>query len=327
LVAEIIRGKDLRRIEIRLLLEGKDGENGGRTRKEVYINGVKRRVGDLAGEFIAVLFHPHDLQIIEGSRGLRRRFLDATISQADPLYARALRRYGKILTQRNALLKQIQEGAARPGQLRYWDEQTSELAAQLIRARAVALHELEQRAEPIHKQLTHEVEVLRLRYSPAYDPQGTREGQLGLPMKGTFDWVGISQESLRSGLMGALEAARRQEVARGITLIGPHRDDFSFLSNGLNLNTFGSRGQNRTAMLALKLSQVDWLRERTGHWPVLLLDEVLAELDVQRRSDLLERVSEAQQALLTTTDLDMIDRAFLQETPVWRIRSGTIMKD
>lgn len=327
LVAEIMRGEDLRRLEIRLLLEGASSQDDGRTRKEIYINGVERRVADLPGEFNAVLFRPQDLQIIEGSRGLRRGFLDDTISQADPLYARGLRRYGKILTQRNALLKQVQEGASGAGQLRYWDEQASELAAQLIRARAVALHELEQLATPIHRLLTRGTEVLRLRYAPAYHPLGAPDGQLGLPMEGTFDWAGMSQEALRTGLLGALEAARGRELARGVTLIGPHRDDFSFLANGLDLNTFGSRGQNRTAMLALKLSQVEWLRERTGHWPVLLLDEVLAELDVQRRSDLLERISEAQQALLTTTDLDMVDAAFLQEIPVWHIRSGTITKD
>lgn len=326
-VAEILRGDDLRRIEIRLLIEAGSDQNSGRLRKEVYINGVKRRVRDLPGEFNAVLFHPQDLQIIEGSRSLRRGFLDETISQSDPLYARGLRRYGKALTQRNALLKQILEGSAGIDQLGYWDEQASALAAQLMRARAVALHELEQRATPIHTQLTRGAEVLRLRYAPAYDPQGPTDGQLGLPMQDTFDWVGMSQETLRKGLAAALQAARQQEVARGITLIGPHRDDFSFLANGLDLSTFGSRGQNRTAMLALKLAQVDWLRERTGHWPVLLLDEVLAELDVHRRSDLLERVTKAQQALLTTTDLEMIEAAFLREIPVWRIRSGTIVKD
>ncbi len=323
LSAEIQREDDLRRIEIRLIVENVGGDR--RMRKEVLINGVQHRVGDLPGEFNAVLFLPQDMQVLEGAPSLRRRYLNDAISQADPRYAQTLRRYGRVLTQRNALLKRLHEDNAVSDQLNFWDQKLSELAADLMRSRALALHELESHAAQIHSQLTRAQETLRFRYTPAFHPQDRSGGQLGLPMDAPFDWVGMSGEALRQGLISALLNSRAQEIGHGVTLTGPHRDDFTFLSNGIDLNTYGSRGQNRTAMLALKLSQVEWLREKTGRWPVLLLDEVLAELDTQRRDDLLARVVQAQQALLTTTDLEMISPRFRQDIPTWRILAGTIM--
>jgi DNA replication and repair protein RecF len=322
LSAEIQRDDDLRRIEIRLIVENVDEDR--RMRKEVLINGVQHRVGDLPGEFNAVLFLPQDMQVLEGSPSLRRRYLDEAISQADPRYSQILRRYSRVLAQRNALLKRLQENNGPSDQLNFWDQKLSELAADLMRSRALALHELGVHAAEIHSRLTRAQETLRLRYTPAFHPQDRPGGQLGLPMEASFDWVGMSREALRQGLINAYLGSRGREIGRGVTLTGPHRDDFTFLSNGIDLNTYGSRGQNRTAMLALKLSQVDWLREKTGHWPVLLLDEVLAELDVQRRNDLLARVAEAQQALLTTTDLEMISPHFRQDIPIWHIQAGTI---
>lgn len=320
--AEIEREGDLRRVEIRLILENAVGET--RLRKEVLINGIKRRVGDLPGEFNAVLFLPQDMHVLEGSPSLRRRYLDDAISQADPRYSQTLRRFGRVLTQRNALLKQIQDGSGSADQLGFWDQKLSELAADLMRARAVGLHELESQAVEIHADLTRGRETLRIRYTPAFHPGDHPGGQLGLPMEGAFDWVGMSREAMRQGLLDTFLRSRAQEIGRGMTLTGPHRDDFGFISNGIDLHTFGSRGQNRTAMLALKLAEVEWLREKTGRWPVLLLDEVLAELDVQRREDLLARVAKAQQALLTTTDLEMIAPRYRDGTPIWRIRRGTI---
>jgi DNA replication and repair protein RecF len=322
LTAEIERDGDLRRLEIRLLVENAQGESS--LRKEVLINGIKRRVGDLPAEFNAVLFLPQDMHVLEGPPSMRRRYLDDAISQADPRYSQTLRRHGKVLAQRNALLKQLQEGGGSPDQLAFWDQKLSELAADLMGSRALALHELEGLASEIYTDLTRGLEMLRIRYAPAFHPGDQPGGQLGLPMEGAFDWVGMSREALRQGLLNALLRSRGQEIGRGMTLTGPHRDDFCLVSNAIDLHTFGSRGQNRTAMLALKLAQVEWLRQRTGQWPVLLLDEVLAELDVQRRNDLLARVAQAQQALLTTTDLGMIAPRFREGTPIWHIRAGTI---
>jgi DNA replication and repair protein RecF len=123
-----------------------------------------------------------------------------------------------------------------------------------------------------------------------------------------------------------LETLRIEEITRGVTTIGPHRDDLRFLSNGLDLGIYGSRGQTRTAVLALKLTEVDWMKEKTGQWPVLLLDEVLAELDTLRRSDLLERLISFDQAILTTTDLDLFDNEFVERANTWRIQSGSVIE-
>jgi DNA replication and repair protein RecF len=121
-----------------------------------------------------------------------------------------------------------------------------------------------------------------------------------------------------------LERTRQEEISRGMTLIGPHRDDFAFYANGIDLRVYGSRGQNRTAMLSMKLAEVDWLHGRTGEVPVLLLDEVLSELDPERRVDLLSRVDAAQQSILTAVDLKMFEEGFFQRATMWEIKGGTV---
>jgi DNA replication and repair protein RecF len=324
IVAEYRRGDRLGRIEIRLSIESDGSGTDGRLAKEILINGVKRRVGDLAGAFNAVLFLPQDLKVIEGSPGDRRRHLDATLSQADPLYAESLSHYARLLSQRNALLKQIAERGAQQDELSYWDEQLTAEAASLIRSRALALRELEAAAEPIHNALTRGQEHLRLVYEPSYDPLPQPPGQMGLAIDTPVDRTGLSRDAIQQGMRQALEQGRGEEIARGITLIGPHRDDVRFQVNALDLHTYGSRGQVRTAMLALKLAEVGWLKQRTGEWPVLLLDEVLAELDANRREDLLARIKEAQQAIVTSADLDMFSPAFLADANLWQVSAGNL---
>ena len=324
LAAEVEAHGRLQRIEIRLAVEKSPANNHDRLRKEVLINGLTRRVRDLAHTFNAVMFLPRDMEIIEGSPGNRRRFLDSSLSQADPTYGEALAEYGKVLSQRNALLKQLQEYRAANGQLEFWDEQLCEHGATLIRGRALALGELNQAASRIHADLSQGRETLQLDYQPAYDPAAPSDGQLGLPLEGTIDRTGISREEIRTGMQAALHSLRREELARGVTVIGPHRDDLRLLANGIDLRLYGSRGQNRTAMLSVKLAEVNWLRERTGDWPILLLDEVLAELDLQRREDLQNRIKEVRQALLTAADLSMFNADFRKGASIWHIVAGTL---
>jgi DNA replication and repair protein RecF len=324
LAAEVHRGSKPQRIEIRMLLEQSSGNAEPRLRKEVLLNGVKRRQRALAGVFNAVFFHPHDLRIIDGSPSERRRYIDATLSQADPIYAKTLAEYAKVLSQRNALLKQLQERNGDRNQLEFWDDKIAELSAALIRARFSALHELEALATVIHQQLTRQREVLRLEYLPAFNPlTGPRE-QPQLPLDSPLDWTSVGLEQIRQGMLAALKELRGEEIARGATVLGPHRDEIRFLANGIELRPYGSRGQHRTAMLATKLAEVEWLRERTGFWPTLLLDEVLAELDAERRQDLLRTVSEAKQALLTTSELAMFTQDFQQSATMWQITAGTL---
>ena len=139
-------------------------------------------------------------------------------------------------------------------------------------------------AARIHHELTHGREILRLHYQPAYDPLPKPTGQLGMKLTTEVDRSAISAEEIQSGFLARLAEVRSEEIARGMTVIGPHRDELRFLGNGIDLGEYGSRGQMRTTLLALKLAEVSWMKERTGEWPVTLLDEVMAELDLQRRA-------------------------------------------
>jgi DNA replication and repair protein RecF len=314
------------RLEVRIIQED-NGLNGApRLRKEVLLDGAKRKVGEAIGILNAVLFLPHMLRVIEGAPEERRRYLNLTMAQVIPQLALALSEYGRALSQRNALLKQLAERGGEPQQLNYWDEQLSALGAQIIYFRIQALRDLERLARRVHGELTRSQEVLRLDYQPSYDPVPRRPMQYTLPMDAPVDRSGISLEKIQQGFRDCLERLRDEEIARGVTTIGPHRDELRFLGNGIDLGTYGSRGQARTAMLALKLAEVAWMREKTGQWPVLLLDEVLAELDPQRREDLLQRLTESEQAILTTTDLDLFMPDFVKKANLWHIHSGRLQE-
>lgn len=324
LVGEIVKGDRLQRYEIRIVLEPSGINREQRVKKEILINGIKRRTRDLAGGFNTVLFLPQDMRIVEGSPGERRKFLDNALSQSDPTYAAALLEYMKVLPQRNALLKKLQERGNNGGELKFWDEQIADLGSTLMRARAQGMQELEGYASAVHRQLTRDDQKLSLEYQPSYHPISKPKDQLGFGLDSQINWGSISREELKSGLLSALDESRRDEMIRGMTLLGPHRDDLRFIVDGLDLRMYGSRGQNRTAMLAVKLGEVDWLMERTGEWPVLLLDEVLAELDPTRREDLLECISGVNQAIVTSADLSMFDEGFKELANIWGIEAGTI---
>ena len=312
-----------KRVEIRLIVDPTTAGEG-RLRKEVLINGLKRRVSDLAGQVNVVLFLPQDLTLVEGSPSDRRRYLDLALSQVDAGYAAALSEYNKVLSQRNALLKQLQERGGPDGQLEFWDERLAEHGALIFTTRAAALADLEMRASAVHRDLTRGVDGLRLAYHPAFDPAAAPDGQLGLALDVPIHRAGIALAEVQGGLLEKLRASRGEEIARGMTLSGPHRDEVRFLASGLDLGTYGSRGQARTAVLALKLAEVDWMQARTGEWPLLLLDEVLAELDVNRRQELLARLGAAEQCVMTTTDLALFPEAFRARATVWRVDAGRI---
>lgn len=323
LVAEFRRADRPQRVEIRLVLEPGNASTEPRLHREVLLNGVRRHVSDLAGGLHAVLFLPQDLRVLEGPPSERRHHLDSSLAQADAAYAEALSEYGKVLAQRNALLKQLGEHGNQASQLTFWDEELAEHGATLIRGRALALAEQDRLAAPIHHDLTRGREALHLEYLPSYDPLPP-SAQLGLPLQAAPDRTVIGRQAIRDGLLHALEEHRPEDLARGSTSMGPHRDDFRFTSNGIDLRAYGSRGQNRTALLALKLAEVEWLHQRTSEWPVLLLDEVLAELDDERRQDLVQRVTALPQAMVTTADPEMFSREFRQHATMWEIAAGAL---
>lgn len=312
------------RLEVRIIQEANGINGGSRVRKEVLLDGVERKISEAVGVFNAVLFQPQTLRIIEGAPEDRRRYLNLTLAQAVPRYTAALTDYNRAITQRNALLKLLNERGGDPNQLTYWDELLASSGASLIYARIQAIKGLERLAARIHSQLTQGAEVLRLSYLPAYDPLPKPERQYALPIDAPLDRSGIPLEKIQQGFFESLERLHSEEIARGVTTIGPHRDELRFLANGIDLGVYGSRGQSRTAILALKLAEVAWLKEETGQWPVLLLDEVLAELDVQRRTDLLERLTDIEQAMLTTADLEAFSKDFIRQATLWRIYAGQL---
>ena len=326
IVAEYCRGTENHRLEVRIIQEP-NGQNGGtHLRKEVLVDGVKRKASEAIGQFNAVLFLPQMMGVIEGAPEERRRYLNLALAQVISHYQAALAEYNKALLQRNALLKQLYERRGDTSQLDYWDDQIATFGAQLIHARIRAIQDLERLAARTHRELTHANEVLRLSYQPAYDPLPQTPGQMALSLDAQVDRSGFSQEQIRKGFLDGLQKLRLEEIARGVTTIGPHRDELRFLANGIDLGTYGSRGQARSAILALKIAEVVWMHTRSGHWPILLLDEVLAELDTQRRFDLLERLNQSEQVLLSTTDLDLFTPEFVQKATVWQVANGRVGK-
>ncbi len=326
LVAEFMRAEKKHRLEVRLILEA-GGNGGARLRREILVDGVKRTANEAMGLFTAVLFLPQMTRILENGPEERRRYLNLALGQALPGYAQALSDYDKALTQRNALLKQLAERGGDSGQLQFWDELLADRGATLIHARIGAVHEMERMAARTHQRLSHGQEVLRLLYQPAYDPLPRPEGQMGLPLKTPVKRNGITREQIRQGFLQRLGSLRNEEIARGVTTIGPHRDEIRFLGNGIDLGDYGSRGQIRTTLMSLKLAEVEWLKARTGQWPVLLLDEILAELDTTRRADLLETLGEAEQAVLTTTDLNLFAPGFVDNCTLWRVDEGRVRSE
>ena len=303
-----------RKMEVRLILESNG--NGARLRREVLLDGVKKKLSEAVGVFNAVLFVPQMTEVVTGSPETRRRYLDMALAQVKPEYARRLSEYNQTLSRRNALLKLLNEQGGDVAQLDYWDARLAEAGAQLMLWRAEALETLERRARENHWKLTGNIENLRLCYEPAYNPAGEEK----LPSITFF-----TQAELEAGFVRALQRRRNEEIARGVTTIGPHRDNFRFQDGEYDLGVYGSRGQVRTAMLSLKLAEMAWMKDATGFTPVLLLDEILAELDSTRRADLQAHLADSEQMLLTTTDLALFDAEFVKNSTVWRLDQGRVI--
>jgi DNA replication and repair protein RecF len=326
LVAEYQRSKGKHRLEVRLILEPSGVLNAQRLRKEILLDGVKKPVNESIGHFNAVIFVPQMSQIIEGAPEDRRRYLNLALAQSTPAYARILSEYNQVLTQRNALLKLLGERGGHSDQLEVWDEPLARLGAQIILWRIEAIQQIERLASRVHHELTRGSEILRLSYEPAFDPLPKPNGQLGLKIDTVVDRSSLEFDEIRDGFRANLSALRSAEIGRGVTTIGPHRDEIRFLANNIDLGNYGSRGQIRTALLSLKLAEVNWMKDRTGEWPVILLDEVMAELDLQRRADLLKYIGESEQVLFTTTDLSPFSPEFARKAEVWRVEGGRVEK-
>ncbi len=316
-------GGAYQKLDITLMLDMTSG--APRFKKSVKLNNVDKRVMDVVGLLNVVLFLPQDLSLIEGAPSDRRRFMDTALRQVDRDYRLALHEYEKILPQRNALLKRIGDKRAGEGELAYWDEQLACQGAVLIAGRQAFLRELELLARENHDVLSGGRETLSLRYLPSLLPAATGDGR-----QRTFALPGLDLDrqltaaQIQPQFCAQLQERRRDSIARGITLAGPHRDELRLLINGRDCGDFGSRGQARTAVMALRFAELAWMRDQLGDYPLFLLDEVAAELDAGRRRFLLERLDGGAQTLLTTTELDIFDSAFLERAALYQVINGQI---
>lgn len=326
ILGEFVREGRRHTIEVRLIQDAATNPSSPRFSKQVLLDGVKKRISDVYGQFNAVIFLPQMSRVIEGAPADRRQYFDEILSQVESGYSRHLSAYAKALTQRNALLKTLAEVGGDKAQLEPWDELLARHGAMIMHARILALAALEKQAIPIHQRLTRDLEVLQFHYQPSYEPLKKPAGQMALPVQTTLDRTGISSDELERGLLAAMKQSTHADIQRGQTSIGPHRDEVRFLSNQIDLGDFGSRGQTRTALLSLKFAEVAWMKQRTGEWPVLLLDEIMAELDPQRRKDLLSVVSQVEQAFLSATDLDMFTPEFVHDHEVWQVNQGIVSR-
>ncbi len=323
IVVRYSRDQQNHQLEVRIIQESQNRIT--RTRKEILWNGQKLRAQNAIGKFPAVLFIPQMTAILEGPPQERRRYLNILLSQSEPGYAQTLTEYKQALVQRNALLRQIADKKSDPAQLEYWDELLSSRGAVLIQKRIKALETLNEYAEEIHLQLTDRQEKLALIYNPSFDPLNPDRSN---PVEeNSVRRDGFSADEIASAMKAHLKTIRRREIERGTSVAGPHRDDFQVCANDIDLSLYGSRGQIRTALLSLKMAEIRWIQDKTGTEPLLLLDETLAELDEKRRRDLLERLDQYNQGILTTTDLTHFSDDFLKKHTVWQIANGVVKKD
>jgi DNA replication and repair protein RecF len=326
LAADVVRADRSLHIDMVLMLEPAKTEDGWRFRKQIKVNGAVVRTTDLIGQIAVVMFLPDDVEIVSGSPANRRRYLDNALAQVDVDYARALDLYGEVLSQRNALLRQLAETGGDLDQLIYWDEQLASAGTTITLKRQSMIAELEALADRLHRDLTHERHTLRLRYQPAFnaDLPTAHVYQPGLNLDLPTRSPEATFEQARQSFLKQLHTKRSEELARGSTLVGPHRDELRFIADEIDLGVYGSRGQQRTAILAMKLAEVHWMREKINDWPILLLDEVMAELDVHRRGFLLNQINGANQAILTSTDPEMFTAEFRRQAKMVKVIRGRI---
>jgi DNA replication and repair protein RecF len=307
LVGDLVAaGGRKQRIEITLVQSSTSNAGAPLLRKEVRVNGVSRRAIDLVGQMPTVLFLPQDVELISGSPSVRRRYLDIALCQMQHDYCRSLSAYNKVLDQRNALLKTLRDQGGPREQLAFWDEQLVAQGSLLMARRAAFVAELEDEANFRQQALTDGRERLHVRYLPSLEPNGNGESPVGdetLTLREPSPlYLAGDQASIVTVFQTALARTRQREVSAGMSLLGPHRDDVQFTAQGRDLRTYGSRGQQRTAALSVKLGEVAIMQRALGAPPLLLLDDVMSELDGSRRALLLQALDGVQQALVTTTD-------------------------
>lgn len=267
---------------------------GERTRRAIEVDGVRRRAFDLPGHFRVTLFWPDDLGLVKAGPELRRRFLNQMLVQVEPGYARALAGLRRVLEQRNSLLKRIAAGDGGEEVLEVWNEELVKVGTEIAEARAEAVAGLKPEAARCQAEI------------------------------GSGENLEINYEGPPENLAEAVNKSLGEDLRRGSTSIGPHHDDVRVLLDGQEARAYASQGQQRSAVVSLKLAEAAFIERRTGERPVLLLDDVLSELDGERRAALLREVAGGGQVIITSVEAGPFPAALIANAMVWSVVEGKI---
>ena len=279
-----------KKIDINILKDGK---------KSIQVNSVKiKKIGELVGIFNVVMFSPEDLKIAKESPGIRRKFLDMEISQLNPKYYHSLVQYNKILMERNFVLRKACNDES---MLDIYDIQMAQFGAYIISQRIKYLDKLNLYGEQIHKDITSNKEHIKFNYL-----------------------CSTKLDDIEGNLIKSLKKNRSKDIDRRNTSVGPHRDDFSIYINDVDAKSFGSQGQQRTAVLTIKLASLRIIKEITGEYPVLLLDDVLSELDFSRKRYILSSIGSIQ-TVITCTGIEDLYEYLDENSKVFRVKDGKII--
>lgn len=286
-------------------------------KKALRVNGIIRTAAEFVGRLNVVYFEARDLEIVTGGPSERRRFLDILISQMDPQYLKSLQRFGRVVMQRNQLLKRVRDGVSAEDEMEFWDERLSIEGAAIVEKRYRVVSALSRSAVREHAALTGDREDLHITYLPRLTANGEELTVSDVPV--------VPGERLGQTLREALVRSRGREIAQGMSVIGPHRDDLLLTVNGRQAGPYASRGQARSIALALKLAEASEVLAYTGRKPVLALDDVLSELDAARRRQVLLRTAGYEQALLTATEFELVDPEMLTTAARFIVEAGTVV--
>jgi len=282
-----------------------------KTKKIIKVNKKYQKKSWLLQRFKPVVFTPEDLQIVKSSPTVRRKFLDEVIINLNPIYDQYLKDYNRILFQRNILLKNEKNSNNLIRQLSIWNEKIIELGTLIILYRIKTLQLLNQKVKDIHQMMTENKETLKLKYNSNVLTSFTED-----------------KEEIRRILAQKINNAQERDFRLKVTTIGPHRDDYLIINNKIDLGIYGSQGQQRTAVLALKMAELEILKEKENEYPPLLLDDVTSELDLERRRFLMQLITEKPlQTFITSINLDdltQVKNINIKNRKVFRVRNGTV---
>lgn len=277
-------------------------------RRKVRINEIPiKKIGELMGNLKVVIFSPEDLMVIKEGPAERRRFMDITLSQLKPSYFYDLQQYMKILSHRNNLLKDMQFNKSLSDTLEIWNQNLITTGSRIIKTRKEFLEKLLVYVKDNHFKLTNQREELELKYSPSVKIDGLKE-------------LGDIEDAFKKNI----DRLKNKEIMKCTTLCGPQRDDYELYINDKNLKQFGSQGQQRTAVLSVKLAEIDIMFEETGERPILLLDDVMSELDENRQNYLLENIKNIQ-TFITCTDSHLIKGKSTIAAKLYHVVNGQVI--